>query len=70
MNGLLMKYFVLKPKGDDLYASASRAGMRAYANIIRQENPQLSDELREWADREQFETPLAREVGKMGEDQP
>jgi hypothetical protein len=31
MNGLLMKYFVLKPAGDDRYAAASRKAMRAYA---------------------------------------
>jgi hypothetical protein len=52
MNGLLMKYFVLKPNGTDTYARASRAAMRAYANVVRAENPVLSDELREWADRE------------------
>lgn len=62
MAGLLMKYFVLKPEGDDVYASASRAGMRAYANIIREKNPTLSDDLRAWADREQVETIRAPEV--------
>ena len=53
MSGLEMKYFVLKPRGDDAYAKASRAAMRKYALMIREENPDLSDELREWADREQ-----------------
>ena len=52
MSGLMLKYFVLKPHGDDAYAKASRAAMRAYAKHIRAENPELSDELREWADRE------------------
>ncbi len=52
MNGLLMKYFVLKPKGFDLYAYASREAMRAYASIIFNENPELAKELREWASRE------------------
>lgn len=52
MAGLQMKYFVLKPHGDDAYAKASRAAMRAYANHIAEENPDLRDELREWADRE------------------
>ncbi len=28
MDGLLMKYFVLKPKGGDVYAKASRMAMR------------------------------------------
>ena len=52
MDGLLMKYFVLKPKGTDTYAKASRAAIRAYANIVLAENPVLSNELHEWADRE------------------
>lgn len=52
MNGLAMKYFVLKPKGDDKYAEASRKAMRAYATHIQQENPELCDELRAWADSE------------------
>jgi hypothetical protein len=52
MSGLQMKYFVLKPHGHDEYAKASRAAMRAYANHIRDENPELCVELREWADRE------------------
>lgn len=31
MDGLKMKYFVLKPAGDDAYAKASRAAMNRYA---------------------------------------
>lgn len=31
---LEMKYFVLKPKGHDLFARASRAAMKAYAEAI------------------------------------
>lgn len=50
--GLLMKYFVLKPSGQDQYAAASRAAMRQYARLIRQENEQLHDELMAWAERE------------------
>jgi len=53
MNEPQMKYFVLKPRGTDVYAKASRAAMRSYANIIRRDNVALSDALREWADREQ-----------------
>ncbi|MDE2442009.1 MAG: hypothetical protein KGP14_13380 [Betaproteobacteria bacterium] len=53
-NGLLMKYFVLKPAGDDAYAKASRAAMRQYARLIREENQGLHDDLVAWADREQF----------------
>lgn len=53
MSGLLMKYFVLKPKGNDIYAQASRKAMRAYATHIREANEELSDQLRSWADAEQ-----------------
>ena len=52
MNGLIMKYFVLKPrssKKNDLYAKASRKAMQAYAKVIEKENPALSAELLEWA---------------------
>ncbi len=52
-SGLEMKYFVLKPGGDDKYAAASRSAMRRYAAHIIEENPELAKELREWADREQ-----------------
>lgn len=52
MEGLLMKYFVLKPHGTDQYARASRAAMRRYAKVIAGENPTLAKEITEWADRE------------------
>lgn len=52
MSVLEMKYFVLKPKGTDIYAEASRKAMRAYANHIQSVNEALYDGLREWADRE------------------
>ena len=58
-DGLKMKYFVLKPRGSDVYAAASRKAMRAYANLIEPENPTLAMELREWADREQAEVGRA-----------
>ena len=48
MDGLMMKYFVLKPGGNDAYAYASRSAMERYALIIRKENPQLSDDLIAW----------------------
>lgn len=48
MSGLLMKYFVLKPTGDDAYAQASRAALEAYENAIRQENPEMAEDLRLW----------------------
>ena len=56
MNGLEMKYFVLKPKGTDPYAKASRAAMRKYAVLIKDTNPDLASDLDEWADREMIET--------------
>ena len=52
MKGLIMKYFVLKPKGNDVYAEASRKAMRAYANHIHQHNKELAIELSNWADKE------------------
>ncbi|MGH9930008.1 MAG: hypothetical protein ACREA9_12410 [Pyrinomonadaceae bacterium] len=51
---LLMKYFVLKPKGTDIYAEASRAAMKAYAKKIEHDNPTLAYELASWAVREEL----------------
>ena len=48
-SGLMMKYFVLKPRGDDVYAKASRRAMLAYAAVIGPDNPLFSQELRDWA---------------------
>jgi hypothetical protein len=59
MDGLLMKYFVLKPKGNDIFAKASRMAMRKYAEVIKDENPQFSAELREWADQANAEAYAA-----------
>jgi len=52
MSGLQMKYFVLKPKGDDIYAKASRTAMNRYAHVIRGENPELAQELTDWTIKE------------------
>ena len=46
--GLEMRYFVLKPKGDNPYANASRKAMLRYADEIGIENPKLATDLREW----------------------
>ena len=59
MNGLMMKYFVLKPTGEDLYAGASRLAMLEYARVIEPENPELAKALREWVERI---TPVVGEV--------
>lgn len=56
--GLMMKYFVLKPNGTDVYAQASRRAMRTYAGLIEEHNEQFAKELREWADSE-WEQALA-----------
>lgn len=48
MEGLQMKYFVLKPKGNDIYAKASRAAMFTYANIIRADNPKFALDIYKW----------------------
>lgn len=52
MTGLEMRYFVLKPKGKDIYAQSSRRAMRQYAKLIRTVNPSLANDLEAWADRE------------------
>jgi hypothetical protein len=49
MSGLYLKYFVLKPNGQDAYAKASRAAMRAYAKEIKQHDSGMADSLNEWA---------------------
>ncbi len=52
MNGLQMKYFVLKPGGDDIFAAASRKAMRAYSRHIGDVNEIFADELMDWANDE------------------
>lgn len=52
LEGLKMKYFVLKPAGNSVYAIASQEAMRAFASSIRAHNPELCDDLYEWADAE------------------
>lgn len=49
MDGLVMKYFVLKPAGRTPYHDASRMAMLAYAEAIQNENPDLAKDLRVWA---------------------
>lgn len=52
LTGLQLKYFVLKPKGIDAYAEASREAMLCYAENIENHNPQLAKELRKWVKKE------------------
>lgn len=49
MTGLEMKYFVLKPRGTDIYAQASRKAMQVYARIVAEENKALATDLLEWS---------------------
>lgn len=48
--GLMLKYFVLKPEGVDVYAEASRLAMMTYADHIEEYNPKFADEIREHVD--------------------
>ena len=48
MDGLIMKYFVLKPSGDNEYAMASRRAIKMYAKTIEKTNGKLATELRDW----------------------
>jgi hypothetical protein len=59
---LEMKYFVLKPKGDDVYALASRKAMVEYSKTLRtysisnKEASKLADELEAWSNQEQVDS--------------
>lgn len=46
--GVYMKFFVLKPSGQSIYARASREAMRTYAHIVKDENPELCNDLDCW----------------------
>lgn len=65
MSGLEMKYFVLKPKGDNPYAKASRAALKAYADSIQEENAQLCHDLHLWEIDEQGEVNKAQRLAKL-----
>ena len=52
MTALQMKYFVLKPEGNNAYALASRSAMFAYALAITEANPELAKGLECWAEKE------------------
>lgn len=52
MAGLEMKYFVLKPRGTDIHARASRRALRSYAALMKEENPEFANDLIKWADDE------------------
>lgn len=50
--GLTMKYFVLKPRGDDIYAVASRKAIQTYAKVIENTNPKFAKDLYNWIGQE------------------
>lgn len=56
MDGLIMKYFVLKPHGKGPYAAASRKAMLEYAAHIRPYNPTMAKELEAWVIKEMEKT--------------
>ncbi len=62
MNGLELRYFILKPSGKGQSGKASRAALRRYADLIQDENPILAQELHEWANREQIKAVEAGEI--------
>ena len=66
MPGLGMKYFVLKPAGDDEYAQASRLAMDYYARCIKAVNQELADELRIWIGKEAIATASRNRVKNAG----
>lgn len=65
MTGLEMKYFVLKPHGNDLHAKASRAAMLAYAEAIKEENHDLFLDLVKWVAKEEFSSENSKQ--EMGD---
>lgn len=56
VEGLYLKYFVLKPHGADVYAEASRRAILAYAEHIVDADPQLARQLRLWVEAEAHAT--------------
>lgn len=51
MTGLHLKYFVLNPTSSDAaFASASRAAMVTFAEVIRNTNKELALDLEKWVD--------------------
>lgn len=64
MSGLELRYFVLSPNKEDIYGHASREAMRAYAEIIRYENPRFSEDLDNWVYRIEREHQYKNDVQK------
>jgi len=52
--GLILKYFIVKPKGNNIYAKASREAMLRYAEVINIINPVFANDIIEWVHSEQI----------------
>ena len=64
-SGLKLKYFVLKPKGRNAYAIASRRAMLEFSRAIASEDPVLAQGLRDWVEREEPPVPtMSNEYGR------
>lgn len=50
MEGLVMRYFVLKPEGNGDHEFASRMALRAYAANIKGINSELARDLTKWVE--------------------
>jgi hypothetical protein len=68
MDGLIMKYFVLKPKGTDAYAEASRDAMWHYAHRIEKENRKLARQLLRWVWEERKQALIEGGVNGVDDD--
>lgn len=49
MSEIKLKYFVLKPRGSDAYAKASRTALRVFSTEMEQDDPALAAQLKRWA---------------------
>lgn len=73
MDGLQMKYFLLKPRakhGDDAHATASQQAMLQYANQIKATDRLLAEQLSLWARKEEVRQDGLRELGSGETRQP
>lgn len=49
MTGLLLKYFVLNPfSSDEDFANASQEAILKFAEVIKETNPELAEDLIGW----------------------
>ena len=54
MEGLIMKYFVLKPAGNTPQSVASRQAMLLYATHIKKVDPLFAEDIYRWVQHEQI----------------